>query len=122
MIDLVLPWPPSANRYWRNVKGRMVKSAAARAYHDEAFWLTVKALTRSGQRADPLVGELKVTLDFYRPARRGDLDNRIKVTLDALQGIAFKNDSQIVEIHARRFEDKVRPRVEIGIHEVEATK
>lgn len=93
----------------------MVKSAEARAYHEEAFWLTVKALTRSGRRTDPLAGELKVTLDFYRPARRGDLDNRIKVTLDALQGIAFKNDSQIVEIHARRFDDKANPRMVVSL-------
>jgi len=25
-ITLDLPWPPTANRYWRNVQGRMVIS------------------------------------------------------------------------------------------------
>jgi crossover junction endodeoxyribonuclease RusA len=115
LIEIELPFPPSANRYWRNVNGRMVKSAEARVYRDEAGWLALQALTRSGRRADPLAGELRISLDFYRPARRGDLDNRIKVCLDALQGIAFENDSQIAEIHARRFEDKQSPRVEIRI-------
>lgn len=54
-------------------------------------------------------------MDFYRPAKRGDLDNRIKILLDALEGIAFENDSQIIEIHARRFDDKLNPRVSIVV-------
>jgi Holliday junction resolvase RusA-like endonuclease len=54
-------------------------------------------------------------LDFYFPSERGDLDNRIKVMLDALQGLAFENDSQIREIVARRFKDKDRPRVMVQI-------
>jgi crossover junction endodeoxyribonuclease RusA len=115
MIEIELPFPPSSNRYWRNVNGRMVKSAVARAYQDDAGFAY---LTQSKTRGHLLKGEIKVVLDFYRPARRGDLDNRIKICLDALQGIAFENDSQIVEIHARRFEDKKRPRVKVCISEV----
>jgi Holliday junction resolvase RusA-like endonuclease len=39
--------------------------------------------------------------------------------LDNLQGIAYVNDRQIVEIHARRFDDKANPRVEVIIEEVQ---
>lgn len=116
--SLTLPFPPSANRYWRNVKGRMVKSAEARAYRDEAGFLTLQQTYQTEGRGKPLTGNVKVVMDFYRPARRGDLDNRIKVLLDSLQGIAFENDSQITEIHARRFEDKVNPRVQVSITSV----
>lgn len=105
--SITLPFPPSSNRYWRNVNGRMVKSAAARAYRDEAGW---RSLSQNG-RQRPLTGNVKVSMDLYRPARRGDLDNRIKILLDSLEGIAFENDSQIIEIHARQFEDKLNPRV-----------
>ena len=56
-----------------------------------------------------------VTLRWHRPAKRGDLDNTTKVTLDALNGIAYSDDSQIVELHAYRFDDKDNPRMEVEI-------
>ena len=111
---LTLPWPPSSNRLWRNCRGVMVKSDEARAYQLEiAMRARVKGLR-------PRDGEVKVTLDFYRPRKSGDLDNRIKVVLDGLQGTAFKDDSQVVEILARRHDDPAHPRVEAKIEYVEA--
>lgn len=114
-IEFELPFPPSANRYWRNVNGRMVKSAEADGYREEASWVALLALRDAGQHGKPLMGPVKAVLDFYFPSERGDLDNRIKIILDALQGVAYHNDSQIREIHARRFTDKQRPHVAIQI-------
>jgi crossover junction endodeoxyribonuclease RusA len=113
-MEFELPFPPSANRYWRNVNGRMVKSAEARAYRDEAGYACLLQMYGKS-RGRPLTGHIKAELDFYFPSERGDLDNRIKVMLDALQGLAFENDSQIREIVARRFKDKDRPRVMVQI-------
>lgn len=106
---LTLPYPPSANRYWRSFRGRVVKSAAAKAY---------QAGVRLTHRADPVTGPVAVSLAVYRPARRGDLDNSIKVLLDALKGVAFVDDAQVVAIYATRFDDKARPRVEVVVDEV----
>jgi crossover junction endodeoxyribonuclease RusA len=105
--DLVLPYPPSANRFYRNVRGRMVMSAEGRAYK--------KRVAEMGGGVELEEGDVCLWLDFYRPRKSGDLDNRLKVVLDALQGIAYANDRQVVEIHARRYEDKDNPRVEITI-------
>lgn len=58
-----------------------------------------------------------VTLKIYRPLAAGDLDNRIKCVLDALNGTAYQDDRQVAEIHAYRFDDKERPRVEITIEQ-----
>lgn len=89
----------------------MVVSGEARQYK-----LDVAALARvAGLR--PVEGEVVITLDVYRPIRRGDLSNRIKIVEDALQGVAYKDDSQIVELTARRFDDKKHPRVEVTIME-----
>lgn len=38
---------------------------------------------------------------------RPDLDNEIKWVLDALEGIAYHNDSQIVELHATKQYDSL---------------
>jgi Holliday junction resolvase RusA-like endonuclease len=113
---LELPWPPSANRYWRMWNGRMLVSAQARQYK-----LDVALLARVAGIRTPIEGAVKLMLDVYRPTRIGDLSNRIKVVEDALQGTAYHDDKQIVEIIARRFEDKHRPRVEITICSAEAS-
>lgn len=109
MNELTLPYPPSANRYWRMVNGRMIVSAEARKYKRAAATIAII------RRVTQTLGPVKCFIDFYRPAKRGDLDNTLKVCIDSLKGIAFEDDSQIVEIHARRFEDKSDPRAEVRI-------
>lgn len=61
-----------------------------------------------------LEGPLRVSLSFYfkRPkslskkclyhVKRPDIDNIIKSILDALEGVIYKNDSQVVELHATK--------------------
>lgn len=58
-------------------------------------------------------GDVVLRMTWFRKAKRGDLDNRLKQVLDALQGQLYANDSQIVEIRFRRREDKADPRLEV---------
>jgi crossover junction endodeoxyribonuclease RusA len=95
---LYLPEPPSSNRYWKMWRGRMVVSPEAKAYKLRA-WAEAKNV-----RHQPFDGPVKLTLDWYRARRMGDLDNRLKVTLDALRGVLYHDDKQVVEIVARRHE------------------
>lgn len=108
----VLPLPPSANRYWRNYRGRMVVSDEAREYKGQAGWLAKEA------GCYPLAGPVGIVLHVYRARRAGDLDNFGKCLLDSLQGVAFENDSQIVELHAHRHDDPADPRVEVCVWEI----
>ncbi len=39
---------------------------------------------------------------------------------NALKGICFADDKQIIEIHAFRFDDKTNPRIEIDLKEIRA--
>ena len=49
-----------------------------------------------------------------RPTKRPDLDNILKAVSDALNGIAYKDDSQIVAAVIQKFySDKPRAEVEI---------
>ena len=109
-MTITLPVPPSANRYWRHAKGRTYRSAAANAYRK-------LVQTVSGCRV--ATTPCSVTVVWYRAAKRGDLDNRLKVLFDALQGVAYTNDSLIVEIHAYRREDKSHPRMEVTVEELD---
>lgn len=97
-IRLTLPYCPPANRYWRNYRGRMVVAEAAREYK-----ATVKELAAEAG-IEPIAGDVCVWLDVYRPRKSGDLDGRIKILLDSLNGIAYEDDKQITGIIARRFD------------------
>lgn len=63
-----------------------------------------------------------MTAKVYRPRRVGDLMNREKVLSDALQGIAFHDDKQIVEAHFYQHDDKDNPRVEVEVEVIDGTR
>jgi len=98
---ITLPWPPSANRYYRTVNGRPILSKVAREYRAEVVTLvgTVTAIS----------GRISVTIEAYPPdQRKRDLDNLLKQTLDALQHAGvYLDDSQIDQILIKR--GMVRP-------------
>jgi crossover junction endodeoxyribonuclease RusA len=107
---LMLPYPPSTNRYWRNFRGQMRRSPEAVAYKDVVQILAIDA------GFQPRVGCVAVDMllhpalpkdwekrqkkdrDWLLSVRRLDLDNAMKVALDALQGIAFENDRQVTRL------------------------
>jgi crossover junction endodeoxyribonuclease RusA len=101
MIDVELPWPPSANRYWRNVRGRTIVSKEAHLYKRTVRQLSY--IENLGGRI-PLKGRLSVSIMAHPPDRRKrDLDNILKVTFDAMEFAGyFLNDSQIDIIHVER--------------------
>lgn len=108
-MKVVLPYPPSANRYWRTFRGRAVLSAEAKAYKKQVAAI----LAAAGHQ--PLTGPVAYTAHVYRPLKSGDLDNRLKVLSDALTGFAWLDDKQVVELHAYRHDDKHNPRVEVEV-------
>lgn len=109
MIEMTLPYPPSANRYWRHWNNRVVMSAEARAYKN------LVSLLAKAQNVDLVDGTVCVELEIYRPRQAGDIDNSIKILLDALNKVAYSDDSQIVRLVADQLDDKENPRVEVRV-------
>ena len=68
-------------------------------------------------KVKPTSKPVAVTLQWYRGRHAGDLDNRIKCALDALQGAAYANDNQVTELHAYRHDDKGKGRMEVVVRE-----
>lgn len=115
MIHLTLPYPPSKNRLHRRVGNLTLLSREAREYQRDVA-LALRAQLVEPQRG-PLLGPVALTLRFYRPRKSGDVDGRLPWLIDCLQGYAYTNDKQIVEIHAYRLEDRLNPRVEVSVTE-----
>lgn len=108
-MRLSLPYPPSVNRIWRVFRNRIIKAKAGREY------AKLVQLEARQQDAVPLDGPVSVSVVAYRPRKVGDLDNTFKAAFDSLAGICWHNDSQIVEIHALRLDDKHNPRLEVDV-------
>ena len=56
----------------------------------------------------------KMIKNEIRPTKTPDIDNVIKIVLDALNGVAYEDDKQIIEVTGRKWFSK-NPRVEIEI-------
>lgn len=116
MMMITLPWPPTGNLYWRFImtKGKnpqpvIVRSRDARKYLEKVSDIFQAAGIR------PVLGLVDVTFLLFRPAQRGDLDNHLKVVLDAMQGFAYYDDNQVRHIDATLLDDKFDPRVEVTV-------
>jgi len=108
---VVLPYPPSANRYWRIFRGRAVTSQEALQYKRAVGLLCQQARTK------PLKTPVTLSVEVFRPAKRGDLDNCLKVLLDALQGHMYLDDAQVKNMIVHRHEDPKAPRVVVVVSE-----
>lgn len=64
----------------------------------------------------PLDAEYALTCRVFFPdKRRRDLDNVIKAIGDALNKTAYRDDSQVAELHGTRAVDRLHPRVEVEL-------
>jgi len=109
MITLVLPYPPTVNHMYRRARGHLALTPEALAFRHAVRMIAMV------QGVTPITGPVAVFIDVYRPRRRGDLDNILKAALDALNGIAYRDDEQVTRISAERYEDKESPRIEVSV-------
>ena len=78
-MELILPWPPSLNTYWRTFNGRMILSEKGRLYRQHVMEQCLL------QRVDTFTGPITVEIVAYRPDnRKRDLDNLLKAVLDGM--------------------------------------
>ena len=116
MLDLHLPYPPSVNRAWRMVNGRMLLSRQGRAYRKEVCAL----LGGNGPRKPPSGGRIALCMDAFPPdKRRRDLDNIQKPVLDALEHAGvYEDDSQIDLLITRRRQRTDGGRLHVRVEEL----
>lgn len=106
-----LPLPPSINRTYRGAgRGRIILTEVARAYKTEVGYLLNQV------DSVPFCGPCIARLFVYMPwPRKGDHHNNHKLVLDLLEGHAYLNDSQVVDLHIMRCYDKTNPHIEIEV-------
>lgn len=124
-LVISLPWPPSANSYWRHpssgpLAGRHLISQQGRDYRASVHAAVLQQLRRYTR----LAGKLAVTLACNPPdRRRRDLDNLQKPTLDALtHAQVWLDDYQIDDLRTVRDDVIAGGRILVTITELPETK
>jgi crossover junction endodeoxyribonuclease RusA len=133
MITLTLPYPLSANRYWRPVKlGAHISIVPTK--EAKAFRADIAARCRDQGVRVPLAGRVHIDVKLY-PARPQDwqkrvrkegaswddtvrcidIDNANKVLLDALKDVAIEDDKWVRRLTSERMEPDGEARVVVTI-------
>ncbi|EIE5210144.1 RusA family crossover junction endodeoxyribonuclease [Escherichia coli] len=115
LIDLVLPYPPTVNTYWRRRGSTYFVSKA-----EERYRRAVALIVRQQRLKLRLSGRLAIKIIAEPPdKRRRDLDNFLKAPLDALTHAGMlMDDEQFDEINIVRGKPVSGGRLEIRITEV----
>jgi len=108
MITLELPYPPSVNNYWQVARNRIIKTKKAKDYKrdiENLMLVNARQIKTFIQDVDKDNRPLALAIAVHYPKRGGptaDIDNLLKVSIDCLEGILFKNDRQFRHIQISR--------------------
>lgn len=131
MVIITIPGEPKAKSRPRFGKGFTYTPKDTVTYEN---WVRTCFMNQEGKI---LEGELKAEIICYysipksaskkkatemkegniRPIKKPDLDNIAKIILDSLNGMAYKDDSQIVQLHIEKYYGE-QPLVRICLEEV----
>lgn len=117
---LRLPFPPSVNTYWRNIKGRTLLSAKGRKYAKDVVDALWQHKAKHGAIETFGSSRLRMEITLYpKDNRRRDVDNFAKAVLDSLQKAGvYIDDSQIDDLHIMRGAPHEHPNVEVYIRSI----
>lgn len=95
MIRIKLPLlPPTVNESYRRSATSFYKSKEAKGLFEQIQWMM-----KSQYKGKPLEGDVSVSINFYIKNKRRDIDGSIKAALDCGNGILYKDDCQVTQLH-----------------------
>lgn len=115
-VRFVLDNPVSVNALYVPVaRGHMVLSKAGKEFKEAAGWEARAAMMQAG--LDPTSYPVALQIEWQKPHGAGDLSNIVKALEDALIGIVYHDDRQIVQEHLWKDEGE-NPLIRMGVHVV----
>ena len=109
--------PPKTKEYEENVKALFLSNFGMLPFNKDAKLCVEIYAWYQIPKSKPKQVKENMRLEIIRPTVKPDLDNVIKIIMDALNGVAYPDDKQVVEIHAiKRYSDD--PCVTVMIEEI----
>lgn len=110
---ILLGSPYSTNSLYRHARGISYMSKKGKE-------LKESYIKQAGEqyKAEPLTEHLNVQVHLYfGDDRVRDIDNYSKISMDALTGVVWVDDVQIMRLTIEKHKDKANPRMELAITE-----
>lgn len=114
MVNIILKGQPIStnNCYYHAGKGLTFITLKSKILKDDYKWQA-----KQQYKGQIITEDVEVTIKIYFGTKRKvDWDNYHKLSMDALNGIVWEDDSQISVAHIYKDYDKSNPRIEIVIH------
>ncbi len=117
---LTLPWPPSANRYYRHITRGKLAGRVLLSEHGRDYRKAVDAIVAEHKGRMGWSDRLRLYVMVYPPDnRKRDLDNLLKAVLDSLQAAnVFLNDSQIDHLTISRTKNRPSGAIEVSVEQI----
>jgi Holliday junction resolvase RusA-like endonuclease len=117
MTQTIYGNPPSKSNCYRiisiNGHGSLAKTPTLKKYENDFF------IQCNHYRNRNIDGYFEIDVKVFYPSQRSDLDNSLKCLLDCLQKVkAISNDNKCVKITAEKYLDKLNPRIEFTLTEL----
>lgn len=108
------PYTKSRARHARLGNGRVVTYTDKKT--SEGMRLVASAYRAVRGAGEPSTGGFTVTLVFHVERRqRRDIDNYAKLVMDGLTGLAWVDDSQVTELHAKVIHQSAEPKTVVHL-------
>lgn len=111
--------PDKTVLYENFIATRYMEAAGEQRFSDGAY---IKARIQAFYEIPKSSSKVKKTAMLsgeLLPTKKPDIDNIVKAVLDALNEVAYRDDTQVVELQVRK-QYSERPRLEICLEELEA--
>lgn len=109
--------PSDTKSYERNVRNAYIFQCNNFKFSDDAMLdMRIKAYYGIAKSDSKKVKAAKLE-GLLRPTKKPDMDNVVKIVADALNEVAYHDDTQVVDCQVRKFYSEV-PRIEVRLIEV----
>lgn len=117
MISLTLkPAPLSTNHIYKISRSRMYMTDEGKSMKELYQW-QIKTQWKRSMIQGPVMLTAYV---YYGDKKKRDLDNSMKILLDSMSHMVYKDDSQIQSLWIIKRYDEKNPRVDIDVQEMAA--
>lgn len=100
--------PPTLNQIYKPAQREKytttIKSKEAKNWQTYCGTMARQELIKKGLESD-LKGHYRVDVDMYLKRDR-DVDSSLKLLLDSLEGILYKNDKQVKEVRCKKYKSQ----------------
>lgn len=108
--------PEDTANYETLVKWEYARQCAGIRFPDDAM-LDMRIIAYYGiPKSKSNKVKMKMAMHEIRPTKKPDMDNVVKIIADALNNVAYRDDTQIVDVQCRKYYSE-KPRVQITIRE-----